>query len=1593
VTDLFAAAATDRVSADPDRLDGFAASGRHQRLPLAADLDELVATRGRVVDGCGDRSVVTDGVERFRRLLHAMADNEGFAAAVADALRRVPRSVPVAVPLRLLDGPVELVDAHLEVLGVGEAPPLIEAGPVEFHGLPPMSGFVDDPVCAANGNFVHGDHDLAFPGFASVIDVVRFYNSRGGRRPGRFGRGWSSLLDMGVEGDRVAGLVRVRLGDGAAVPFVRTGGDGWRLSGRRRLTLDETADGWLLRDGSPGRGAGRTWSFDRAGRLRGGAVRGARFLVERAPGRLTVRELTTGRSIDHHLDDRGLVVESVASDGRRVRYRHDADGHCLAVERPRGDLRYRVVDGLLAAVDDADGVTQFHNAYDEGGRVAVQVGPDGRISRFRYRDRGGLRVVDERTGVVNAFVHDGRGNLTSVTDGAGHTMRIRYDRLDRPVTITDRAGATTRYRYDDRASVDQLVERVDADGGRERWVYDALGRLVATIDRSGRRTGFHYPTHDADHSAAHWADHWADHSADHWAAPLPDGSPDRPAAHLPGPGTPRPGPTRIDLPGGGQVRVTYDGRGLATRVVDADGVATHLTWDRDGELAAVVDGAGRRTHYLRDRLGRLVGVVGPDGSAARFAIDGRGRVRSVTHPDGTIDHHTTSRAGRPLRCVSDGPRSWSARYGPTGRPIEFTDGGGARVGLAWSDEGRLVGVVAPDGATHRYEYSSTGDLVAAIDPAGNVTGQEHDPEGRVVAVTLPGGRRAARTVDALGRTRTVTGFDGSTFEVAYHPDGPVAQVVDGRGGRFRAEVDAAGRVVAEIDPAGGRTSLRWSTAGRLLEVTTPAGRRWRARRDGSGRLVAVVDPDGRTGPAGPPFEPRREDGSPRATGDRLAGRAGVRVDGRGLIEAVVDPAGVATRISRDLRGRVVATTTGPVTTAVGYDPAGRVVASADATGRLQRIGVSPDGRVVEVLPGGLLGARYDLDGGGRPIGASGPSGGPLVEWLWGPDGRLDGGCNGLGRWHLGRDPLGRLVSVANPFGVTTVERDGDGVVTATADRLGRVERVRTPGGGLLAFSVDPTPGRAMPAGSPAPPCSAGPRGSSDSSVSSVLPVPVDRPAPTTDRFGRVTVDRHGRTHRYDAAGRLVATVAADGRAWHFEWDRLGRLVGERTPAGQRRYDHDLASRPIEVVETTGRERRRTTFGFDQAGRRIVERRSDGRVVRYRWNAIDQLIGVTTVEADGRSRHRRIDHDPLGRPVLVDGEIVVSWDDAVTGKVVGIGEVRVLRAGADTLVLAPGHDWSDGTVDDPWGHEPGRPSGVRIGYRGELEIDGLVFLGARVYDPSTRSFLSPDPRPPVAGRIAFASSYGYAWCDPVNHVDPTGERPIDLATYREIREREEGSRFGRAWQAITDDPWASMAVVGLVVVGGALCLTPLAPVGAGILVGFATGALRGLATDSFDPRMVAVSAAVGGVGGGGAMALTAAGAGAAAGLGFGAATGGAESLAMQVIVDGSAWGEIDWGRVAIDGLIGVVGAGAADRIGAGLRARSSPSPPAGTAARSAAGEAVDGIAAVGRPAVGAPRPWSIGEVGRGPAGTGPRVPRLPVVDPGSAGDVAATGPTP
>jgi hypothetical protein len=175
------------TSADPQRLRQFV----EQAVPLtgrlaaeaeaaAADCNAFVAASARYLTDAR-----FGGMEALGSLVAKMRVNEAFVTAVAEALVAAdgwaggrPATVDDAAVARLIAGVRGLADGGY-----------LTVGPSALLGLPPTSGFVDDPVCTATGNFFHWEADLSFPARSGVLDLARSYNSMAPQLEGAFGPG------------------------------------------------------------------------------------------------------------------------------------------------------------------------------------------------------------------------------------------------------------------------------------------------------------------------------------------------------------------------------------------------------------------------------------------------------------------------------------------------------------------------------------------------------------------------------------------------------------------------------------------------------------------------------------------------------------------------------------------------------------------------------------------------------------------------------------------------------------------------------------------------------------------------------------------------------------------------------------------------------------------------------------------------------------------------------------------------------------------------------------------------------------------------------------------------------------------------------------------------------------------------------------------------------------------------------------------------------------------------------------------------------------------------------------------------------------
>jgi RHS repeat-associated protein len=1503
------------IRVDPDHLDAYVASSQRLNDVLRERTEQLVATYSSVASewqwGTVDATSALSALATFVALNDT---DDAWVALIAAAFRELDAHFPDGVPVEVIEG---LLAEH----GLDGGREEVTFDDPSAVGLPLSSGWANDPVATATGHLAEVEVDLPLPDDLGPLRLARVHSSRH-RRPGVFGRGWTSWLDVGLElADDGATLL---LPDGRRVRYVEVAG---RLSPTVacRAAVERTEDGFAVRFPN-----GDRWQLDADGRL--GAVRtatGTTTFERGDDGVVVALRHDAGRVVEvDHLGGRVSAVRS--SDGRRIAYSYDEAGDLLEVDGPAGTRRFELgEDGLILAAHDADGVLLFRNTYDDEGRVTSQRSAHGRTTRFSYL-RPGVTIVDDADGGPRTtFIHDEAGRLVGVIDDDGAHQSTRYDAAGDPIASMDRDGTVTTRVFDDAG---RPVRVEGPDGAVTELAYDHVGRPV-------RRTG-------------------------------PDGG----VVELGYEGDAR-DPVRLIDPLGAVTTCELDDRGRTVAVTDPDGVTTRFERDADGQVVAVVAGDGARSTVTLDPAGRVVATTAADGATTTFTRDAAGHVTSRTTPDGAVTRWERSPAGRVTRVISPRGSVSELRYGDHGELDEVVDPTGVTVGYAWDRLGHLVAVTDAAGGRTTHAYDGLSRLVATTDPTGRTWRREHDAVGRTLATEGPDGSRRTRTYDAAGRVVGLTDEAGATAAFTYDGAGRIATVTDALGGVTRFAHDAAGQRTRVEDPSGAVTTWSWTPAGRLAAVTTTGPddadaaqtRRFRydaagrlaavsaeadgepvtdlaLERDDAGEVVALLDGDrrievlrdergrivGTDDGDGPSWRTEFDHaGRPVTTTSPAGGTSTFAYDAAGRLEDVTDPLGGLTRLTRGTDG-VVTGATDPaggtqryehdeagrltaVTDALGrrtevhHDDAGRVSGHTDAAGGTERIERDAAGRIVALTD--RTGRRVDvtLDPAGRPVAIADPE--RRVELSYDHTGRLTRRVRD-GRVHT-YDRSGRRFVVTDPDGVRTVyERDAAGrIVAIDHDRAGRATLTRDRAGRPLRL-VAPDLERRWTWDA---------RGQL-TALDQTTPEGTTSTRLDRDDAGRVTAvtDATGTTRlQHDAAGQLTGLTLPDGRTWRFGYDH-GRRVHEVAPDGSERHlRYDPAGQLVAIEGPDGT----TRLVNDRLGRRVRREDPDGTTVTYGWGAGGRLTSLEHRDPDGAERSLALTIDPTGDLIAVDG-IALDWDHATGLPVVDrAGDTHLVADGAATVAGDGTASWA---ATDPFGGPAGLglpaslgihrgevplAAGVGRGARGEVTVDGLVWLRARAYDPDTGTFLSPDPLPPVLGGAHVANPYHLAANDPVHLVDPWGLQPltdVDLAAYNDQAGRGLHTRIGDGFRSFVDDPWAfvqdnwqGIVAGGLIVLGTVMIATGVgAPIGVGMLVGAGASLTAQVAlTGEVDGTTLLVDTALGAGGGalGGALNGTRLSTQVAVGAGFDAAS----STGSQLVLTG----RVDPANLAIEVAFG------------------------------------------------------------------------------------------
>lgn len=1073
-------------------------------------------------------------------------------------------------------------------------------------GKSTTSGYVNDPVNVATGNFIEEETDMAFSGVVSACSVTRMYNSVAvfGQHAvsGVFGAGWSSNIESRVQlNDENAVWT---MADGREVTFDRMiredGTHGYARAPREAWWLEELpltqlmgeegsitdpslryilhATGYeassLLRISD---NAGTQHIFSLTGVYLGmsaGAGTAVAYLRDEE-GRVGAIVHQRGARIDVEYTEGGLVGAIHSSRGQSVRYEYvtlDGRTHLCAVHGDAGTRRYEHdAAGLIHRVVASAGTVEVTNYYDPTGRITEQDTEYGRRVRYRYLPNGITDVANEDASYTNLWISDQYARLTAIVDAEGGRSSYAYDDFGNRVSVVDRDGSRiTRY-SDERG---RIIREVTDEGAETLFAYDEQDRVVSVamsaIETDPRARRAARLARRARLEAEAQGRTLDETTSGQEFAQSPAVSPMTTVTYEYANDFERNPSSMTD--GNGHVTRFEWADGLLQRVVSPEDVTVSLEYDDFGLLTGIRNAEQQLTRCEYSAAGHLVKIVSALGLETEFTYDSAGHMVCRQDPDGSRWRFEYAAGGRLVASVDPAGARTEYEYGPSGDVVAMVDPLGRRMERSFDTNGNIDRITLPGGAQFSYAYDGLMRLVRTIDPAGGVWTREYDTASTLTALIDPTGVSVRTSVDSSRKTITTNDGVDRVRISCDHLGRPVRTEVlsEDSGPQVSADADdptvstmvydGAGNPVQVLDAEGGLSRYEYNGSNQMVRMISPAGRVTEYSYDVCGRLAATYEAAG--------------------TAEQSVTRYEYDADSRLIRQVYGD--GSEARVRYDACGRVLSITGSGVASPVFYtwDSCGRVKSIRDNKWGTRSFTYDAASQVVAVTngAGGVTHYRYDEAGN--------------VTSVMDPAGRITS---------YEYDLMGNVLAVTNPLGVRT---------TSTYDAAGRLLTSTDGNGAVHSFGYDRD----------GVPCS--------HSVNGSLLYRMER---DSARRTMTTYDHAG----VDAFGAPVVTVES--------YDRLGRLVRQRREFGAQipesfrtaymdeaggyelSYAYDADGLRTEFVHPLGS----SAYAYDAAGRMVKQTditayRLDGTAVTsesrvessFEYNAVDALVRAQVSDLAG-----------------------------------------------------------------------------------------------------------------------------------------------------------------------------------------------------------------------------------------------------------------------------------------------------------------------------------------------------------------------------------------
>jgi len=876
-----------------------------------------------------------------------------------------------------------------------------------------------------------------------------------------------------------------------------------------------------------------------------------------AAGRVVKKSDSAGRTEHFSYDLAGRLISTTNAIGQVTTYTYDAVGRPTSITLPGNlvnQLEYDARGNIIKQIRP-DG-TELSFTYDSAGAITSITDATGAVTQFHYTALGSTAAVINAEGATSTYSYDVNQRLTAITGPLSETVSYTYDSLSRPIAYSDPLGNTYELSWD---SSGQVTVIASPDGSATTTEYDSAGRVTKITDSLGLITEYVYNEKGQLICQFDNAGYDATFAYDISGRVI----------------------SQTDALGR-IASFSYDAWGRLVSTTDFNSDTTAYTYDLIGRITHVSKSTGEEYYLSYDAAGNLVEITDHLGRTTTYTYDLLGKVLTKTDALGQVWHYSYDPQGRPLSEINPEGIESHLVYDKVGRPISFIDGRGNAADLIWDLSSNLIATKTADGAVREYSYDAAGNLLKEKDPLGYVSRYEYDELNRLIKHIGPRGGETTFSYDSHGNLTSVTDAEGNTTTHSYLLNNLRSSTILPNGLEISYTYDLAGRLISASDATGLSITFEYDARGNISKQTEYNGAISTFTYDDAHRMTSATDAlGGKTtysyDSAGNLISSQLSNGSTYAYSYDVLDRMTTGSHSSTLPISFV----------YDSRGNILQTTQGDKIVSYLYDEANNLTRITDALGNSAKYSYNEVNLLTsyENKTGSITSFTYNQT---RQLTSQTDAAGNTRSYSYDADGNLSVYTDTLGNTtSLTYDLIGNLTRAEDPIGRISLY---------TYDSMGNVTSVthgKSPTYELYASAAaDPTRKAML-----------------------ILDFTTTYEYDLHSNLTKITSPTGEiESFTYDTASRMTSSTTTGKKTTTYDYDLLGRLISKHydTTSASVTYAYDSSGNRLSMNDETGK----SSYAYNDAGQLISYTQSDGRTLRYSYDAYGRLAKV--IYPDNRS---------------------------------------------------------------------------------------------------------------------------------------------------------------------------------------------------------------------------------------------------------------------------------------------------------------------------------------------------------------------------------------